>query len=130
MWEEFKYLGVSFMIEGEKGEGSVCCCREEKAELKGNQVRGLGSVQKNENAERNGSLKVKLLLFWIERRQLRWFGHLCGMPPTEGVLGKSNWEETSGQTQGTHLSAGMGTPWHLPRMTWRRWLGTGRSVHP
>ena len=46
-------------------------------------------------------LRVEPLLLRVEISQLRWLGHLIRMPPWEGVLGTSQWEEAPEKTQDT-----------------------------
>ncbi len=56
-------------------------------------------------------LRRELLLLCIERRKLRWFGHLVRMVASlGGVLGMSSREETPGQVQveRLYLSTGLG----------------------
>ena len=45
--------------------------------------------------------RSELLLLRVKRSLLRWFGHLIRVPLVGGLLGTSNWQEASGQTQNT-----------------------------
>jgi len=66
-------------------------------------VAGLSLRDRLRSSDIERELGVEPLLLHVERSQLRWFGHLIRMPPGRqlfrGFPGRSNWEETPGNSQ-------------------------------
>jgi len=97
-------------------------------------VAGLSLRDRVRSSDIRRELGVEPLLVHVERSQLRWFGHLIGMPPLRGFPGTSNWEETLGQTQnpleGLYISSGLGTPRDPPGGTRECGWGEGSLGGP
>ncbi|KAL4004686.1 hepatocyte cell adhesion molecule [Sarotherodon galilaeus] len=77
-------------------------------------------------------LRVETLLLHIERSQLSWFGHLMRMPPerllSEVFRACPTERRLQGRTRTRWRDYISWLAWeHQPRISWRRWLGRGRS---
>ncbi|TWW81034.1 R2DM Retrovirus-related Pol polyprotein from type II retrotransposable element [Takifugu flavidus] len=97
-------------------------------------VAGLSLRDRVRSSAIREELGVELLLLRVERSQMGWLGHLVRMPPDASLVRCSGHVPPVGDPRGDpgHVGETMsldwpGNAWGSLRMSWRRWLGRGKS---